>query len=248
MVKDDYSRIFKNVNRILAIYAHPDDAEVFSGGTLSRLVEDGKEVCVVKVTSGDKGSRQNSISQKELGNLREKEDAGSMEILGIHKKNNIYLHFEDGTVEDSIKVIGKIAEQIRIFKPDLLITHNPEDVVIRFAKDENWINHRDHRNTGKAAIDAAYPYSRDLLFFPEHFKNKEAKSYSVSKFLLVDYYDHPDLVYIDVSKNIATRIKAHSSHSSQYSEKDAKDSADFFTASSKYNGKRYERFRYVIAD
>lgn len=248
-VKDNYDLVFGNKKRIMVVFAHPDDAEVFCGGTISRLIKDGKEVASIKITNGDKGSRQEKITSKELGKMRELEDQKAMQILGIKKENNIYLHFEDGKVEDSFDVIGKIAEQIRIFKPDILITHNPEDVIIRFDKNNNWVNHRDHRHTGQAAINASYPYSRDILFFPEHFKNKKASSHVVTEFLLVDFYNHPDLVYIDVTDNIEARIKAHASHSSQYNIKMAQDSADFFTMSNIYpKNKRFERFRYVIAD
>jgi len=248
MIQDDYKRIFENKHKVMAVFAHPDDAELYSGGTIARLVGDGKEVMVVKVTSGDKGSRQEKITSKELGNTRESEDRKAMRTLGIKDENNIYLHVEDGTVMDSLEVIGKIAEQIRIFKPDLIITHNPEDKIIRFDKDVNWVNYRDHLNTALAAIDAAYPYARDLLFFPEHFKNKNTSSHAVTEFLLVDYYNHEDLVYIDITNSVETRVRAHAAHSSQYSVEAAQNSADFFTKSDNYGNKRFERFRYVVAD
>lgn len=170
-----------------------------------------------------------------------------MKYLGIKDKYNIYLNLKDGEIEDDLFTIELLVKQIRTFKPDVVITHNPENVIIRFKKDENWINHRDHRNTGKAAIDACYPYSRDLLFFPEHFEERGVSSHAVSQFLLVDYYDHPDVVHIDVTDFIKQRNSALSKHSSQYSLKDSQESTDFFTKIDN-SGKRYERFRYVVAD
>lgn len=149
---------------------------------------------------------------------------------------------------DLAATIGKIAYQIRSFKPDLIITTNPEDMIIRYGKNVNWVNHRDHRNCGKSVIDAAYPYARDLLFFPEHFKQNGINSHKTAEFLLTDYYNHPDLVYIDVTDYIDTRIKAHAAHSSQYSLKDARESANFFTKSESFGTRRFERFRYVLAD
>jgi LmbE family N-acetylglucosaminyl deacetylase len=172
-----------------------------------------------------------------------------MKVLGIKDKNNIYLRFVDGTVEDSFEVIGKIAEQIRIFQPELIIAHNPEDVIIRFDKNINWVNHRDHENCDKATIHASYPYARDILFFPEHFKNPQAKSCCCNEFLLVDYYNHPDQVYIEVTDYIEKRVNAHACHASQYSLTQAQESADFFTKSKNYpEDKRFETFRHVIAD
>ncbi|MHB1784049.1 MAG: PIG-L deacetylase family protein, partial [Acidimicrobiales bacterium] len=47
--------------RALAIYAHPDDAEVSCGGTLARWSAAGCEVEVVVCTRGDKGSTDPAV-------------------------------------------------------------------------------------------------------------------------------------------------------------------------------------------
>lgn len=249
MITDSYQQIFANKKRILAVFAHPDDLEIMCGGLIARLIADGKEVCSVKVTSGDMGSRQEKISSTDLGQSREKEDTEAMTILGIKPENNIYLHLVDGHVENTIENIGKIAEQIRTFQPDLIITHNPEVSVVRFDKDNSWFNHRDHRTTGQLTFDAAYPYSRDILFFPEHFQNPRAKSWSCDEFLVVDSYGHPDSVFLDVTDFIDKRIAAHACHETQLSLEHAQESADFFTKNwDPSREKRFETFRYVKAD
>lgn len=246
-MEDAFEKIFGNKQKVMVVMGHPDDAEGSAGGTIARLVDSGKEVAVVKVTSGDKGSRQEKISQKELENTRITEDTAAMKAFGIKEENNVYLHFEDGSVDNSIEVIKAIAEQMRKFKPEIIITHNPQDIIIRFAKENcNWVNHRDHRNTGLSTVDAAYPYSRDLLFFPDQLE-KGLTSHICTEFLFVDSFEGPDIVAIDVTDFIETRIAAHASHSSQYSREDAVSSADFYT---KFPGeeRRFERFRYVVAD
>ncbi|MBU1111062.1 PIG-L family deacetylase [Patescibacteria group bacterium] len=248
-ITDAYKKIFADKQRILVVFAHPDDLELYCGGLVARLTSDNKVVRSVKITSGDMGSQQEVVSSEELKVLRESEDRKSMQVLGITEDNNVYLGLRDGGVEHNLDNIGLLAQQIRIFKPDLIITHNPEDKIIRFDKDINWVNHRDHLNTALNALDAAFPYSRDLLFFPEHFDDKDASSHSVSEFLLVDFYEHPDLVHIDVTSSVDQRVKAHACHASQYSAQDAQESADFFTLLPHFpKGKRFERFRYVIAD
>lgn len=246
--QDSFDKIFSQKSRILVVMPHPDDTELYCGATVARLVRSGKRVRVVKMTYGDKGSRQEKVTSEELKVIREKEDREAMNILGIKEEDNIYLGLGDGEVEHNLETIGKVANQIRLFKPDLIITTNPEDMIIRFTKDINWVNHRDHRHTGRIALDAAYPYARDLLFFPEHFKDNNAKSHVCSEFLFTDVYDHPDLVYIDVTDYIDYRTRALAAHSSQYSLKHAQESTDFFTKLPQYGGKRYDRFRYVIAD
>ena len=136
-MQDEFEKVFGNKKNILVVLGHPDDLEVYAGGTIARLITEGKEVRSVKVTMGDKGSQQQKISQQELSSIRLKEDSASMKSLGIINENNVYLRFEDGTVENTLPVIGAIAEQIRTFKPDIITTHNPDDTIIRFAKDIN---------------------------------------------------------------------------------------------------------------
>lgn len=246
MATDSFDSIFQKVQRVLVVMAHPDDAEVFCGGTIARLIDAGRNVRVVKVTSGNRGSRDNDYSMDSLAAERSTEDMNACKILGITDENSIHLGVNDGEVENSIEVIGKIAKEIRVFKPDLVITHNPEDVIIRFAEGENWVNHRDHRNTGKSTIDAAYPYSRDNLFFPEQLTNG-VTPHSVSQFLIADYYDHPDCVDIDVTECIEKKTKALAAHTSQFTEEKAQELVSFMTTREGEEGK-FERFRFVKAD
>lgn len=249
MIIDSYTEIFADKKRILVITAHPDDLELYCGGLVARLIADGKEVRSVKVTSGDMGSRLEKISSSELKSLREIEDSASMRTLGISEDNNVYLHLPDAGVENTVENIGKLAQQIRLFKPELIITHNPTDAVIRFDKYNNWFNHRDHRTTGQLTLDAAYPYARDILFFPEQLENQQAKSWSCVEFLIVDSYGHEDSVYFDVTETIGKRVEAHAQHKSQYSQEEAQESADFFTKGWDPEGKKnYETFRYIKAD
>lgn len=247
MIQDDYSKIFGNKQKVLVVFSHPDDLEVMCGGLVARLISDGKEVRSIKVTSGDKGSGKEKIAN--LGSQREEEDKAAMKELGVTEENNVYLRFGDGTLENNQELIAALVLQIRTFRPDIIITHNPENVIIRFINGDNWINHRDHRNTGQSTIDAAYPFSRDMNFFPEQFADPAVNSHQVKEFLIVDYYDHPDLVYFDVTDFVETRVKAHAKHSSQYSLEAAQEAADYFTIRPGFpNGKRLESFRYILAD
>jgi len=247
MLKDSFDEIFANKNRIMFVFSHPDDADIFAGGTIARLVEAGKEVFVAKMTLGNKGSRQEKISEQELSEVRLKEDHAAMGVLGIRPENNFYLNFKDGEIESNYNSREQLVRLIRKCKPDIVITHNPEDVIIRFSKGVNWVNHSDHRHTGLLVTDAGYPYSRDILFYPEHFEVDGLESHTVTEFLFVDYYEHPDTVTIDITDQLDRKINAISAHSSQFDKEKSKESADFFTKLDD-SGKRYERFRHVVAD
>ena len=44
--------------RILAIHAHPDDAEILAGGTLALLAGLGHQITIATFTPGDCGSKE----------------------------------------------------------------------------------------------------------------------------------------------------------------------------------------------
>ena len=59
-----------------------------------------------------------------------------MQTLGIRGEDNIYLHLRDGARENNMEVIEKLVYQVRKFRPEIIITHNPEDMIIRWNKNE----------------------------------------------------------------------------------------------------------------
>lgn len=244
-MEDSYSKIFSSKQKIMFVFAHPDDAEIYSGGLIARLVEDGKKVKLIKMTTGNKGSRDQKISETDLANLRESEDLEALKTLGLASSDSANLNLGDGEVEASLATIGKLVEQIRQFKPDLIVTHNPENKLIRDLGGGYYVNHRDHLNTALATVDAAYPYSRDNLFFPEQIKIG-LTGHSTTEFLFVDSWGHADSVGIEITRQADKRTKAIACHKSQYSLDHAQGSTDYFAK--EVNGKRFEQFWYVVAD
>ena len=90
-IVDSYEKVFGDKKRIMAIFAHPDDLELYCGGTVARLIADGKKVSSIKMTSGEMGSRQEKVTKEELLAIREREDSASMAVLGIIPVCNVYL-------------------------------------------------------------------------------------------------------------------------------------------------------------
>lgn len=244
-MQDSYNKVFDDKERVMFIFAHPDDAEIYAGGTIARLVENGKKVFLVKMTTGNKGSRSDIISEKELGALREKEDSDALKALGLKSTDSTNLNLGDGEIENNLRTIGLLANEIRKFKPDLVVTHNPENKLIRDLDGYYYVNHRDHLNTALCAVDAVYPYSRDNLFFPEQLKDG-AQGHTCTEFLFVDSWGHQDTVYIEITTQADRRTRAIASHVSQYPSDKAQDSTDYFAPIK--DGKRFEQFRYVVAD
>src|SRR5439155_13327049 len=64
---------------VLGIFAHPDDAEISAGGTLARWVSEGREVHLLILTNGDRGSDDPSLDRTDLARTRRKETAAAAE-------------------------------------------------------------------------------------------------------------------------------------------------------------------------
>lgn len=103
---------------ILAIAAHPDDAELAVGGTLIKHKQQGKRVGVIDLTSGELGSRGN-------GELRRKEASAAAEILDLDVR--VILDMGDGFFEVNEESLKELITHIRRFKPDIVLCNAISD-------------------------------------------------------------------------------------------------------------------------
>ena len=55
---------------VLAVFGHPDDAEIAAGGTLAKWCADGREVHLLTLTNGDRGSEDPKPDRAELAVTR----------------------------------------------------------------------------------------------------------------------------------------------------------------------------------
>ena len=185
----------------LVIVAHPDDAEFLCGGTVARWCAEGWTVDYILTTSGDMGSRDPEMTRERLLAVREKEQRDAAKILGVSEC--VFLRYPDGFVEDTAELRGKLVREIRRLKPDLVVTWDP------FRRG---FNHRDHRLTGQAALDAIYPLARNPLGYPEHLE-EGLDIHRVNEVLLAGT-DQPDY-HVDVSDYLNKKIQALRKHKSQ---------------------------------
>ncbi len=202
---------FPTPQRVLIISAHPDDPEFGAGGTVARWARQGAHVTYVIVTDGSKGSAEPGMTSAELIAIREAEQRAAAEILGVAEV--IFLGYEDGRVRNTLELRRDLVRQIRLHRPDILITHDPTTRII----DNAWLNHTDHRAVGDTALDAVFPLARDRLNFPEH----EAEGLDAHKVL--DLFLTPTNVpnyYVDITETMEQKIAALCAHKSQIGEPD----------------------------
>jgi LmbE family N-acetylglucosaminyl deacetylase len=243
-ITDSYNQIFGNKNSVLVVMAHPDDNEIICGGIVARLLDEGKKVRLVVMTNGGKGFQDRvDVTEKEFAKIRVGEQSAAGRDLGLPEEENFNLDILDGELENTLENIGKVVFHIRQFKPDIIITQNPYDVINTFSDDVHWVNHRDHRATASIVLDATYPYSRDRGFFPEHFSKSGLAPHTVSELLFSDSYSYPDVLYFDVTEYIDKKKAALLQHKSAFPSETVEE--EFLAESRLEPGKNFERLKYV---
>jgi LmbE family N-acetylglucosaminyl deacetylase len=123
--------------RLLAVVAHPDDAEYFCAGTLARSKDDGAAVAILVLCQGDKG--QPSEPVPSLAAVRRKEVSAAARLLGAEL---FFGKVPDGHLADTPQQRRILVEVYRRFRPTLVLAHDATDY------------HADHR-AGSALAEAA---------------------------------------------------------------------------------------------
>lgn len=124
----------------------------------------------------------------------------------------IFLGWPDGELEDDRALRGMLVREIRRGRPDLLLTHDP------VTPWPPYTCHRDHRVAGRVALDAAYPYARDPLSFPEHLRQEGLTTHITPEVWLfcTAAPDH----YVDIAATLDLKIEARLQHRSQTLDED----------------------------
>ena len=148
----------ERIQRVMVVTAHPDDSEFGAGGTVARLVREGKHVTYCIVTNGDKGSGDRSMTPERLAGIRAEEQRNAARVLGVETVE--FLGFPDCELENTRESRMAVTAQIRRHRPDLLIVQNPHRTKNLGA------SHRDHRAAAGIALDCVYPLARDHMAFP----------------------------------------------------------------------------------
>lgn len=184
--------------RVLTIGAHPDDAEFGAGATLARWISDGAQVTVCVVTDGSKGSWNASEDIESLIARRIEEQSHAAETLGV--ADIVHLGHVDGELVYSMDLRKQLAAQIRMTRPDVLLTHDPW---------QRYQLHPDHRVCGLAAVDAVVDAREPLAL-----RDLPHGAHRPSSLLLWSA-DEPDHAEPVEPRWFAAKVEALLCHSSQ---------------------------------
>jgi LmbE family N-acetylglucosaminyl deacetylase len=209
----------------LLLLAHPDDETFGPGGTIAKYASEGADVRLATATRGQAGMVGDPplTDREHLGDVRAEELLCAAKILGIGEVE--FLGFMDGQLANTPRdlIVGKAVEQIRRFRPHVIIGFGPGGVS----------RHRDHVVMSEVAIeafDAAADPSRFAGIAGEGakpWKPHKLYQFEIAQEIL-EAWNAPLAgvprgklsAFIDVSAFVGRKVEAFSCHRTQ-----AKDSA-----------------------
>ena len=207
MSTTDRHELISPLERALVIISHPDDAEFGAGPTIAKLTADGARVDYVVTTDGSKGTEDPDVRPEALAATRMAEQRDAADILGVAEI--VHLGHPDGYLVPSLDLRRDITRQIRRFRPDLVITQNPQ----RRLDHNPYIGHPDHLATGEATLASVYPAARDHLNFPELWTEEHLEPWKVRQVLLTGV-EQPNL-WVDVADTFEVGLRSILAHVSQ---------------------------------
>ncbi len=176
---------------VLAVMAHPDDAELLCGGALLKSADAGERTGIVDLTRGEMGSRGSA-------QIRAAEAAKAAGILGLAERRNAGL--PDSALENTLDAKRRVATLIRELRPRVVVTHWREG------------RHPDHRVAAELVWDAC---------FLAGLRNFDAggEPHRPTKFVHATAYredaDPPTFV-VDVTEQVDRKVAAIMAYASQF--------------------------------
>jgi LmbE family N-acetylglucosaminyl deacetylase len=191
---------------VLACFAHPDDAELAAGGVLAKWAEQGREVHLLVLTNGDRGSDKVGEDREALAATRVLEQEAAGRVLGLAGFG--ILDASDGELENIPAVRAAVARRIREVRPDVVVGNDPTTWFIG----NRYVNHADHRTAGAVVIDSVFPGAGNPLFFTEQLE-EGLEPWSVRELWLA-WTLEPNH-YEDVTGYLERKVDALAEHASQ---------------------------------
>ena len=186
---------------ILAIGAHPDDVEFGCGGTLLKLVSEGKSVGIIDLTQGEMGTRGTIETRYE-------EAANAAKLLGLKAREN--LKMKDGFLVNSEEYQLRIVQMIRKYRPEIVFCNAWED------------RHPDHAKGSKLVSDACF--LAGLIKLETEYNGEKQEAWRPKHVFHYIQWKHitPDFV-VDISDFMEKKMEVCKAYKTQLFDANSKD-------------------------
>lgn len=181
---------------LLAVMAHPDDAELLCGGALIKAADRGARVGVVDLTRGESGTWGSA-------DLRAREARAAAEIMGLVERRNAGL--ADAAVVNTPGTRRVVAALVRELRPRVVVTHWREG------------RHPDHRVAAQLVYDACYLAGLANLEAP----GEAHRPHKVIQATAFREDAGPPSLVVDVTAQMDRKLAALNAYSSQFEGKAA---------------------------
>ncbi|MFC0623752.1 PIG-L deacetylase family protein [Kribbella deserti] len=193
------------IERVLAIVAHPDDLDFGGAGTVATWTRAGIEVTYCIVTDGQAGGFEPDRDRAEMPAVRRAEQTTAAAHVGVRDLR--FLGYVDGRLEPSYELVRDIVQVIRQVRPHRLLGQSPERNWSRLAT-----SHPDHLATAEATARAFFPAAGNPFAFPE----LAEEAWTVDELWMME---HPEKNhYVDITETFDAKLAALLSHESQHAD------------------------------
>lgn len=199
----------RDVERVLAIIAHPDDAEFWVGGTIARWTNEGIQVAYCVLTDGSGGGFDPGVPRAEIPNIRRAEQRRAAKLLGVSEVEFFGLG-EQRLLDQRRELHEHLVRVIRQVRPQRVVTWSPEWNWQRFRS-----SHPDHLATGSAALTAIYPDSGNPFALAHLLEEEGLEQWTVKEAWLINSPEREVNHYVDITDTFDRKVAAVRAHASQ---------------------------------
>lgn len=186
---------------ILAFGAHPDDVELGCGGTVAKLISEGKTCVIVDLTKGELGTRGTDVTRKE-------EATEATKILGVSAREN--LGMKDGFLENSEEYQMQIVKMVRKYRPEIVFANAIDD------------RHPDHAKAAKLVSDACFLAGLRKIETTHEGENQEVWR-PKQIFNYIQWKDIKPEFVIDISEHLDKKVEACMAFKTQFYDPTSKE-------------------------
>jgi len=181
--------MISEATKILAVFAHPDDAELLCFGLLKKFADRGADVRVLIASDGSRGVAVGSDPVQDLSQIRMAETSAALATVAASVETLLLC---DGALDPGRELVSAIEAVMQRERPDLVVTH---------YGDKTGTDHNDHAAVALAVRNICY--------------RKHYVKALISCEPLQPFTDFVPSFFVDISEQMSAKSVALSCHASQ---------------------------------